>query len=199
MIYLNLRDILSSCFVVTCAEIDQALNRRELVQASVYGFPEIKGNSRRRAKLEFGSLSGVAEGIGPDAAAPASLDRVVERQHQGAARDEGLDEQPEQDAGFGAGRLCGAAEHPAHVHEMLVACPARDPQHPRHRTPAWTEDRTDQQGLSVPPRLVDEQRRERKNDPGEAGGQVRHEASLARDTISLSIAPASSPNASTAG
>ena len=29
----------------------------------------------------------------------------------------------------------------------------------------------------------------------EAGGQVRHEASLARDTISLSITPASSPSA----
>src|ERR1700712_4209667 len=78
---------------------------------------------------------------------------------------------------------------------MAVPRPARDPQNARYRAPARTEDRTDQQGLSVSPRPVDEQRSERQDDPGEAGGQVRHEASLARDTISLSITPASSPSA----
>lgn len=36
---------------------------------------------------------------GLDTAAPAQLDRVVERQHHGAVSDEGLDEQPKQDAG----------------------------------------------------------------------------------------------------
>jgi hypothetical protein len=40
---------------------------------------------------------------------------------------------------------------------------------------------------------VDEQRRKRQDDPSEAGSQVRHEASLASDTISLSNTPASSP------
>lgn len=81
------------------------------------------------------------------------------------------------------------------VHEMAAPRPARDPQHARYRAPPRTEDRTDQQGLSMPPRPVDEQRGELQDDPGEAGGQVRHEASLARDTISLSITPASSPSA----
>lgn len=80
------------------------------------------------------------------------------------------------------------------VHEMAVVCLARDPQHARHRAPIRTEDRTDQQGLSVPPRPGDEQRRERQDDPGEAGGQVWHEASLLRDTFSLFITPASSPS-----
>ena len=78
---------------------------------------------------------------------------------------------------------------------MAVPRSAREPQHARYRAPARTEDHTDQWGLSVPPRPVDEQRSERQDDPGEAGGQVRHEASLARDTISLSITPASSPSA----
>jgi len=110
-------------------------------------------------------------------------------------RREGFDEQPEQDAGSCTGRPCGAADHPVRVHEMAVARPARDPQHARYRSLTRTQDRTDQQGLSVPPRPVDEQRSERQDDPDGAGGQVRHAASLARDTTSLSIKPASSPSA----
>src|SRR4051812_29886217 len=41
---------------------------------------------------------------------------------------------------------------------------------------------------------MDEQRRERHDDPGEAGRQVWHQASLARDAASLPVTPASSPS-----
>jgi hypothetical protein len=45
--------------------------------------------------------------------------------------DEGLDEQPKQHVGSSIGGPCGSAEHPTRVHEMAVACPARNPQHAR--------------------------------------------------------------------
>lgn len=130
---------------------------------------------------------------GSDAPAPAPLDCIVKRRYHEAVWNEGFHEHPKQDVGCGAGRLCSAAEHPGRVYDMAVACPARDPQHARHRAPTRTEVCGDWQGLSLPPRPVDEQRRRRQGDPWEAGEQVRHVASLARDIISLSITPASSP------
>ena len=80
------------------------------------------------------------------------------------------------------------------VHEPSFLRTTQDAKDVRYRTVPRRQDRADQQKLSIALRAVDEQWRERQDDPGEAGSQVRHEASLARDTTSLSITPASSPS-----
>lgn len=50
-------------------------------------------------------------------------------------------------------------EHLMRVHEMAVARTARERQDARPRVPIRTEAGADQQGLSVPPELADEQQR----------------------------------------
>jgi hypothetical protein len=57
------------------------------------------------------------------------------------------------------------------VHEMAVACPARDPQHARYCAPTRKQDGADQQGLSVPPGAVDEQWRKRQVIPAKRAGR----------------------------
>lgn len=52
---------------------------------------------------------------------------------------------------------------------------------------AGGEDRADQQNLSVSPRARDEQRRERQDEFGEAGGQIRHQVSLGQDDPNLTV------------
>ncbi len=54
------------------------------------------------------------------------------------------------------------------------SCAARDAQDARHRAAARRQDRADQQQLGMAPGAVDEQRRERQDDPGEAGRQGQH-------------------------
>src|SRR3712207_2411090 len=57
--------------------------------------------------------------------------------------------------------------------------PMKDPPHTRHSAPARSQDCADEENACVPPGAVDEQRHERQDNRGEAGGQVRHQASLA--------------------
>ena len=60
--------------------------------------------------------------------------------------------------------------------------------------PVRRQQRADQEHLGVAPGAVDEQRREGPDDPGEAGGQLRHGASLGGDAATLPATPASSPS-----
>jgi hypothetical protein len=141
---------------------------------------------------------GRAHGIAVDAARadappPTPFDRVVEGQHHGPVRREGVDEQPEQDPASGARAPRRAAEHAVEVDEAALARAAGDPQRARHGAPPRGQHRADQQHPGVPPGAMDEQRRERQDDRGEAGGQVRHGASLGGDAPNLPATSASSP------
>jgi hypothetical protein len=129
---------------------------------------------------------------GSNAPVPALLNPVVDGQDNDVVWNAGFDVIPKQDMGFGTMRPCRAAGHRVHVHEVAIPCPALDSQHARRRAPTRTEDRANHEGLSVPPRPADEQRRERQDDTGEAGGQVRQEASVSREAFRLSINDASS-------
>jgi hypothetical protein len=129
------------------------------------------------------------DALGRDALAAAALDGVVGSKHDGTVRRKGCDEQPEEDLGSGARAPCSAAEHAVVVDEAALARAAGDPQQARHGAPARSQDRADEEHAGVPPGAVDEQRRERQDDRGEAGGQVRHGASLARDAASLPSRP----------
>lgn len=60
------------------------------------------------------------------------------------------------------------------VDEVPVACVAGDAQHVCHGAPTRDQDRANQQKLGVAPGAMDEQRRERQDDPGEAGRQRWH-------------------------
>jgi hypothetical protein len=57
------------------------------------------------------------------------------------------------------------------VHEPPLVCQAHDPQGAGHRAPTGGQKRADQQDPGMPPRAMGEQRRERQDDTGEAGGQ----------------------------
>jgi len=79
------------------------------------------------------------------------------------------------------------------VHEVPLTAVACDAKQARHRPPAWCQDRADEENLGVLPGAVDEKRRKRQHDPGEAGGQRRHGASLGGDATNLTVTSASSP------
>jgi len=111
----------------------------------------------------------------------------------GTVRGKGVEKKPEQDAAASPRVPYGAAEDAVIVHEVALARATSDPQKACHGAPARGQNGADQQGPSVPPGAVDEQGRERQDDPGEAGGPVWHRASLGRDTTSLPVVPASSP------
>ncbi|MCJ2048459.1 hypothetical protein [Methylobacterium sp. J-070] len=70
---------------------------------------------------------------------------------------------------------------------------AGDAQHVRHGAPTRNQDRADQQKLGMAPGAMDEQRRERQVDPGEAAGKDGMAVSLGGDATSLFTTPASSP------
>ncbi len=112
--------------------------------------------------------------LGRDPLAAAALDRVVQSQDHGAALRERVDEEAEQDAAADARAPRSAVEDAVDVHKPPLLRAAHDAQDACHRVLPWREDRADQQVLGVSPRAVDEQRCERQDDPGEAGGQRQH-------------------------
>ena len=131
---------------------------------------------------------------GPDAPPPAPLDGVVDGHHDRGPRGTKVSTRSlEQDARAGPRTPRRAAEHAVVVHEVALPRKAHDPQHARHRAPARRQQRADQEHLGVAPGAVDEERREGQDDPGEAGGQLRHGASLGGDAATLPAVPASSP------
>ena len=109
-----------------------------------------------------------------DASPPAPFDHVVEPKHHGSARHESADQKPEQDAAAGPRAPSRTIEDAVGAHEPSVVRAAHDPQDARDCPSPRRQDLADQQHLPVPPRAVDEQRRERQDEPDEAGGQRRH-------------------------
>ena len=145
--------------------------------------PGNRGQQHQAEPAQAAGLDEVAAGgadritidaAGPDALAPAPLDRVVEAQHHRAARRERRDQVPEQDAGAGVGRPGGAVEDAVEVDEATLMGTAHDTQQAGDRASARSQDGAQEQDPGVAPGAVDEQRREGQDDPGEAGGQVRH-------------------------
>ncbi len=57
------------------------------------------------------------------------------------------------------------------VDEVPVPRVARDSQHALHGAPTGNQDRADQEEPGMASGTMDEQRRERQDDPGEAGRQ----------------------------
>lgn len=76
----------------------------------------------------------------PDALAPAPLDRVVKTQDHRAAQRERGDPVPDQDAGSGAGRPCGAIVDAVEVDEATLVGATHDAQQAGERAPAWCQD-----------------------------------------------------------
>jgi hypothetical protein len=134
-------------------------------EGSAYGLDEVAAGGADWITIDAAGL---------DALAPAPLDRVVETQHHRAARRERRDQVPEQDAGAGVGRPGGAVEDAVEVDEATLMGTAHDTQQAGDRAPARSQDGAQKQDPGVAPGAVDEQRREGQDDPGEAGGQVRH-------------------------
>lgn len=138
------------------------------------------------------------DALGRDPLAAAALDRVVQSQDHGAVLRERVDQEPEQDAAASARAPRCPVEDAVDVHEPPLLRTAHGPQDAGHRAPTGGEDRANQQNLSVSPRAMDEQRRERQDEFGEAGGKIRHQVSLGQDDPNLPVMSASSPHPSTA-
>lgn len=121
--------------------------------------------------MAVGGPHGVAvDAPGGDPLAAAALDRIVQSQDHGAASCERVDEEPEQVTAAGAWASRRPVEDAVGVHEPSPLCTPQDAQDARYRAAARRQDRADQQRLGMAPRAVDEQRRVRLNDRGEAGG-----------------------------
>jgi hypothetical protein len=109
------------------------------------------------------------DALGSDAPAPAPLDGVIDGHHERSLRHEGINDQPQEDACPGSRRPRSLAEDAVIVHEVPLAAQPGDAQQARHCPLAWSQEGTDEQNLGVLPGAVDEERRKRDDDPGEAG------------------------------
>jgi hypothetical protein len=99
--------------------------------------------------------------LGGDALATAAFDRVVDPEHDRAARGKGGDQQAEQQAGRQTGLPDGAVEDAMVVGEPPLPAEAGDPQQAGHGALAGGEHGADQQHLGMPPgSLLQEHRRE---------------------------------------
>jgi hypothetical protein len=67
-----------------------------------------------------------------------------------------------------------SAEDAVVVHEVPLSAEPCDAQQACHSPLAWRQESAHEQNLSVLPGAVDEERRKRNDDPGEAGGQAWH-------------------------
>jgi site-specific DNA recombinase len=104
---------------------------------------------------------GVAvDALGADALAAPALDGVVEAEEDRAARREGIEQQPEEDARRRLPAPGGAVEHPVIADEPPFAREAADPQDGGHGARPGRQDGADQQHLGVPPTPLAEERRE---------------------------------------
>lgn len=97
-------------------------------------------------------MHGVAiDPFGADAFAPSPLDGVIDAQHDGSARHEVPDEEPEQDAAGSAGVPHRTIHDAMKVDEVPIPSVAHDAQYARDRASARSQDGADEQHLGVVP------------------------------------------------
>jgi hypothetical protein len=89
--------------------------------------------------------------LGGDALATAAFDRVVDPEHDRAARGKGGDQQAKQQAGRQTGLPDGAVEDAMVVGEPPLAAEAGDPQQAGHGALAGGENGANQQQLGMAP------------------------------------------------